>query len=83
MIDQAQLVYRSVFSSAEGRKVLGMLLIDLGFFDEADTPEQVALRNFAKRLLNRLGLFELENVGKFVDKLFEIVPKENNEDGLS
>lgn len=75
LTDQTQITYRSVFGSAEGRKALGMLLIDLGFFDEADTPEQTALRNFAKRLLNKLGLFEIENIDKFVNKIFEIAPK--------
>jgi len=80
MIDKTQIVFRSVFGSAEGRKTLGLLLIDLGFFDEAETPEQVALRNFAKRLLNKLGIFELYNVNKFVDKLFEI-PIEEQDNG--
>lgn len=48
--------YRSVFSSKHGVDVLSHILYDLGTLQEtADTPEDVALRNYGLHLLKILG----------------------------
>lgn len=78
-MDDTTRIYRACFSTAEGRRVFGHILIDLGWFDEAETPEQVALRNYAKRLLDNLGLNQLDNVEYFVNKIIEMPITEKKE----
>jgi len=64
--------YRTCFSGENGKLVLSHILADLGFFDEAKTPEDMVKRNCAIRLLKNLGIFDISNVKSFVNKLFEI-----------
>jgi hypothetical protein len=48
---------RRVFSTADGRIALNMLLTDLRFFDEAPGPDGAALNNYAKFFIReRLGV---------------------------
>ena len=48
--------YRKVFSSRDGADVLEHMLYDLGAFQEiSDNPENLALRNYAIRLLKIIG----------------------------
>lgn len=51
-------LYRSVFGSPEGQRVLAHMLMDMGFFsDNLNEGHQVVLANYAKSLLRRCGLF--------------------------
>lgn len=65
--------YRACFSTPAGQFVLGHILIEAGFFDDdLSFPEEVAVENFAKKILKNLGVYELENVDCFVNGLFRI-----------
>ncbi len=75
--DVTQSRYRECFSTAAGKRVLGYLLADMGFFDnDLTTVEEMAVANYAKTILKNLGVFELSNADSFVNKLFEIPTKE-------
>jgi len=73
-----QASYRTCFSTDAGKRVLGHLLVEAGYFDtDVKTPEETAVLNYAKKILKNMGLFfEKDNkiigVDSFVNKLFEI-----------
>lgn len=54
--------YRRVFSGQAGREVLTHLLSELHFFDEVVTKEELALSNFARRLLYYVGPWDHRNL---------------------
>lgn len=57
------LLFREVFSTEAGRKVLEQLLIDLRFFDNCSTPDEIALNNYAKFMIkNRLKIDNRERI---------------------
>ena len=65
--------YRQCFSSDAGKRVLGHLLLEAGYFDtDLSTPEEIAVQNFAKKILKNMGIHKLETVDYYVDKLFEL-----------
>ena len=67
-------MYRTVFSSEEGKIVLATLLEELCFFRECKTEEEQTLNNFAKHLIQgRLGI--VDNL-EIIKKLFEASSKE-------
>jgi hypothetical protein len=48
--------YRNTFASVEGQTVLAHIMYELGLFQEISlSPEDMALKNYASRLLNILG----------------------------
>ncbi len=47
-------MYLAVFTDGYGKVVLEDMLHDLYFMRECETPEQQALNNFAKQLLNSI-----------------------------
>ncbi|MCK5611563.1 hypothetical protein KAR91_57360 [Candidatus Pacearchaeota archaeon] len=47
-------MYLSVFTGESGKAVLEDMLYDLYFMRECTTPEQQALNNYAKQLLNTI-----------------------------
>lgn len=50
-------LFRQAFSGKEGRIVLGALLEDFLIFSKAETPEEVALKNYGTFFLTeRLGV---------------------------
>ena len=51
---ERQRMYLAVFSSEYGTVVLEDMLSDLYFMRECETPEQQALCNYAKQLLNTI-----------------------------
>ncbi len=51
------LTYRRVFDSYEGRLVLRDILAELYHFTQTTNPEEVALRNYSMRLLDKIGGF--------------------------
>lgn len=79
----AQMVsYRTCFSSDAGKRVLGDILAEAGMFDtDTKTPEELAVLNFAKKILKKLGLcgeqpvnswLSVKNIDSFTQKLFEL-----------
>jgi hypothetical protein len=67
-------MFRRVFDNPHGHDVLAFMLDDLGFFIEACRDEKDAvLQNYAKRLLNLCGLWDLShNPGECVKALFKM-----------
>ena len=72
--DETQANFRLCFMSEPGQRVLGLLLIQAGYFDtDLKTLEQLAVLNFVKEhILKNCGLLKLENIDSYVRKLFEI-----------
>ncbi len=73
------LLYRQVFQTREGQAVLTDILNDLNFFalpEEAE-PGQVELRNFATRLLFKLGITTMDNRSKVIEALLSVPLPEN------
>ena len=65
--------FRALFSSNLGKNVLKMLLWDMGFFTESSTEEQVAMKNYATRLVSMLGGNDpTEAIPSFVDVLLKL-----------
>ncbi len=74
-IDRDQIVaYRNCFSTDSGRTVLSHLLTEAGVFDDnLKTSEEMAVENFAKKILKNLGILEKpEKIQEYVNKLFEL-----------
>ena len=70
--------YRACFNTDAGRRVLGHLLSEAGYFDtDVKTPEEAAVLNYAKKILTNIGLFFVKDkkiigIDSFVQKLFEL-----------
>ena len=63
------MTYRRVFGSPDGRLVLKDLLGDLYHFSQTTNPEEVALRNFSMRLLDKIGAFTFDSPETANDEL--------------
>jgi len=69
--------YRRTFNSGAGRKVLAHMLTELHFFDEIlDNEEERVLANYARKLLNRLGIWNDLNIDELIGAFMQIAPKE-------
>lgn len=65
--------WRSVFlETTPGREVLADMLTELHVFDSVKNEEEMALQNFGKWILYRLGIYNDDTIYKIVDKLAEI-----------
>jgi len=79
MKDTTQADFRACFSTAAGRRTLGKILIDGGYFDtDLTRPEEVAVQNFVKLILKNCGFVPLENIESYINKLFELPVKGMN-----
>ncbi len=69
--------YRTCFSTDAGQRVLGDILLEAGFFDtDKFTPEEIAVQNFAKGILKKIGICkDPKDMDSFVQKLFELPNK--------
>lgn len=54
-LDEKRRTMAEVFATPSGERVLCYLLEDLGYFDPCTTAEQIALHNYAARLVGFLG----------------------------
>lgn len=65
--------YRATFSTSKGKEVFIHMMYDLGLFEEVDTPERIALRNYATRLLKILsgGEMSKDNLQNFAMRLMK------------
>ena len=66
--------YRQCFMTDSGQRVLAHLLRDAGYFDtDMKTTEELAVLNFANKIIKNLGLCTTtESTEEFVRKLFEL-----------
>lgn len=69
--DEHRDCYRRCFGTPDGRKVLGYMLIDMGYFDGRAGDSE--LRNYAAGLMQTLGFTDgPKKVEQLVEKCFEI-----------
>ena len=68
-----------------GRRVLGHLLLDGGYFDaDMTSTEEMAVRNFVTRILHKCGIgSKPQTMSGFVDKLFELGVENNGKEKSS
>jgi len=73
-MDETTARYRACFSTEAGRLVLGHLLAEAGYFDcDLKTEGEVAVQNFAKKILKRIGATDSpEKIQTYVNKLLEM-----------
>ncbi len=70
--------YRACFGTDAGKRVLEHLLTDAGYFDtDLFSEGDIAVQNFAKKIIKNLGVFRIVNkkvtgVDAYVNKLFEL-----------
>jgi hypothetical protein len=81
---ETQEAYRRVFSSADGRKVLTHMLTELHFFDEVVTDSELALSNYARRILYYLGVISAQSLerGTLIDSMMfkvHLAPKKEQQ----
>ncbi len=81
---QIRKTMRQAFSTADGREALAIILTDLGFFDEArdqNTGKLLegeagiranALRDYARRLLEQIGVLHESNARAITDMLIDL-----------
>lgn len=70
--------YRRVFRSKDGRVVFRSMLEDLCYFDEANTPDEQARKNYASLLIYRLGL---RDTGDLANQILDTTPTEEKLNG--
>ena len=76
-INNETATYRACFFTDPGKWVLGDILINSGYFDsDLSTEGEIAVQNFAKRIIRKLGICTTpEDVGGYVQKLMELPSK--------
>lgn len=74
MVDaETKRLYRQCFGTDAGKKVLGDMLIQAGHFDkDLATEAEMAVNNFMNMILTNTGIYSVENVDGYVQKLFEL-----------
>ncbi len=73
-------LFRKVFSTPEGKRVLTAILADLGTFDRIPMEEgSIALRNYGIRLLELSGLLDEVKIPAWVELMLSLVADENKE----
>lgn len=78
-VKEVRKAYNLLFTSVHGQKVLAHMLAELNFFGEVATEEDRILHNYAKRLLNNIGVIQGPNVPDIVRALLTI-PFERKEE---
>ena len=66
--------YRTCFSTDSGRRVLADILVNSGYFDSNLTTEgEIAVQNFAKRIIKKLGIGDTpQKAQEYVNNLFNL-----------
>ena len=66
--------YRTCFSTDAGKRVLTDILIQSGYFDTNLTTEgEIAVQNFAKRIIKKLGIGDTpQKADEYVNNLFNL-----------
>lgn len=67
--DYESRMLRTAFSTPAGIEALGSILIDAGLFDTDLEPHEVYAENNAKKILAKMGIFELKNIDNIVKAL--------------
>lgn len=72
---------RECFSSDSGQAALGLLLLDSGYYDDNLAPEDVAVENFMKRILKKMGINTTDNVRQMIRHMMELPITQGVNDG--
>ena len=69
--------FRACFGTDSGKRALGQILMDGGYFDtDLKTEGEIAVQNFVKKIVKNLGICkDPQDVGSYVQKLFELPNK--------
>ncbi len=71
--EEARAMVRRVYSTPDGKRVLTALLLDLGYFGQAESPGDVALRNFAAFYLKeRVGFTKATDAVSVVELMLTL-----------
>ncbi len=74
--------YRTCFGTDAGKRTLGNILIDGGYFDtDLKTEGEIAVQNFVKGMIEKLGIDGPKVVDSYVQKLFELPNKVKGTNG--
>ena len=71
-IDHTIVAYRQCFSTDAGKVVLGNMLVEAKFFDYTTTPEEQAVENFMKTVLDKCGSYNVDNINEYVTNLMNM-----------
>ncbi len=66
---QLETDFQFVFESEPGKRVLKKIMADLCFLRSCDTPEEVTLNNYAKKLWSYLGDWDVGSEDSIISKL--------------
>ncbi len=66
---QLETDFQRILETPEGERVLKKIMTDLCFFRSCDTPEEVTLNNYAKKLWSYLGDWDLGSEDSIISKL--------------
>lgn len=69
---EKRVLYRQVFTTPQGRAVLTDILNDLGFYNMHRGEEDVVLTNYARRLLEKVGVWQPQNMYDITDAFLGI-----------
>lgn len=77
MTDPIEIYYRNCFGTGSGKIVLKNILIEAKLFEQINTPEEMAVENFVKTILHKMGEYgDVRRNETIIDKLFNIPRKE-------
>lgn len=67
-------LWRAVFGSPDGKKVLEEMLTDMSYFSSIDPKDEqrMALRNYAATIMYNIGVTIDPNIPQIIDKLLSI-----------
>ena len=75
--DPIEIYYRQCFGTGSGKIVLKNLLMEAGLFDQLETSEELAVENFAKTILHKMGEYgDARRNETLIEELFNIPRKE-------
>lgn len=76
MKNQLRIDYRTCFGTQSGKNVLTDILMQAGYFDtDLKTTEEVAVENFAKEIIHKLGIYDAKDLAqqlRFVENMFTL-----------
>jgi hypothetical protein len=68
-----RLLYRRVYETPDGRRVLAHVLTELGFFDtDVKDEREMGRQDYARRLLWMLGITDHENINRVIDSFLKL-----------
>ena len=77
MTDPIEIYYRNCFGTGSGKIVLKNILMEAKLFEQINTPEEMAVENFAKTILHKMGEYgDVRRNETIIDRLFDIPRKE-------